>query len=946
MTSKRFIEESFPVKEVGIESAKEKNIRHGHISTLHIWWARRPLASSRATAYASLIPVQSNINEWQKKRDFIVNLCKWENSNNKMFIKKAREEILKANADKPPKVIDPFSGGGAYPLEALRLGCESYANDYNPVAVLIELATLVYPVKYGNTSSEVPDLSKIHNENKGDRTYFSDEYNISKNNPLLFAVKYWGNWVLEEAKKELLSFYVYPGKNNFSIPIGYIWARTIPCQNPICSVEIPLMRQYWLAKKDRKKISLYPVVDKERNTIEFGIVEKGKEGWRFIEKPDISNLDLPVGSFDPEKGTVARAVVSCPACGAVIDDKTTRQLFQEGKSSQRMIAVVYLAGEENCMFGKGGTERGKRYRIATEEDMELYLCAEKALSRKVEELREKWGIEPVPDEELPPKETLGFRVQRYNMLKWGDLFNSRQKLSLITFCDAVRRAYEEMIQLQYPPDFAKAVVSYLGICISRMCDKNSELCRVIVQTEAIGYTFSRQALPMLWDYIEMNVVENPSAWIDIILNTIDNLSHLSQISDFQTVVPVVSHASATQLPYPDNYFDAVLTDPPYYDNVPYSYLSDFFYVWLKRSIGHLYPELFITYLTPKKQEIVAYPEREGGKIKATRFFEEQLGLSFKEMYRILKPDGIAVIVYAHKSTSGWETVINALLDSGLVVTASWPVNTEMQSRLRANESAVLASSIYIVGRKMKREETGFYNEVLEELKRYLNQKLERLWDEGVSGSDFFISAIGAGIEVFGKYEKVMNYEGEVIRADVMLEEIRKIATDYAVRKILHNGFAGEISELTRFYVLYRWEYGEARVEFDEARKLATSCGIDLTEEWSKRGSFIRKDKEYVRVLGPAEREGEELKGGKDLIDVLHRVLLLWEKGKQEELLKLLKETGYGKSDAFYRVGQAVAECLPNESKEKKLLEGFLTGKERVLREIDKLATKPEQRELF
>lgn len=249
----------------------------------------------------------------------------------------------------------------------------------------------------------------------------------------------------------------------------------------------------------------------------------------------------------------------------------------------------------------------------------------------------------------------------------------------------------------------------------------------------------------------------------------------------------------------------MLTDPPYYDNVPYSYLSDFFYVWLKRSVGHLFPELFATPLTPKSGEIVAYTQKEGGLEAGMKFFEEQLALSFKEIYRILKPNGIAVIVYAHKSTSGWETVINALLDSGLVVNASWPINTEMQARLRAKESAALASSIYIVARKVERKETGFYAEVKEELKKYMNEKLDRLWAEGISGADFFISAIGAGIEVFGKYEKVMDYSGNIIRADLMLEDIRKISTDYAVHKILHNGFAKEINELTRFYVLYRWE---------------------------------------------------------------------------------------------------------------------------------------------
>jgi len=386
----------------------------------------------------------------------------------------------------------------------------------------------------------------------------------------------------------------------------------------------------------------------------------------------------------------------------------------------------------------------------------------------------------------------------------------------------------------------------------------------------------------------------------------------------------------------------VLTDPPYYDNVPYSYLSDFFYVWLKRSIGHLYPELFLTPLTPKSGEIVAYAQKEGGLEAGMKFFEEQLALSFKEMYRILKPDGIAVIVYAHKSTAGWETVINALLNSGLVVNASWPVNTEMQSRLRANESAALASSIYIVARKMERKSTGFYNEVKEELKNYLNEKLDRLWAEGIGGADFFIAAIGAGIEVFGKYEKIMDYSGNIIRADSMLEDIRKIATDYAVHKILHNGFAGEINELTRFYVLYRWEYGEARVQFDEARKLATSCGIDLTEYWN-RNTCIRKEKEFVKLAGPQERKTEELEDSNELIDVLHHVLLLWEKSKREIMIKRLQESGFGKSEAFYRVAQAISETLAPDSKEKKLLDGFLAGRERLQKEITYI--KPTQQKL-
>ena len=396
-------------------------------------------------------------------------------------------------------------------------------------------------------------------------------------------------------------------------------------------------------------------------------------------------------------------------------------------------------------------------------------------------------------------------------------------------------------------------------------------------------------------------------------------------------IPVVLQASATELPYPDNYFDAVFTDPPYYDNVPYSYLSDFFYVWLKRSIGDLYPDLFSTPLTPKSKEIVAYSHQEGGFEAGKQFFEKMLSNSFKEIQRILKPYGITVIVYTHKSTFGWETLINSLLDSGLVVTASWPIDTEMKARLRAQESAALASSIYIVCRKIEKQETGYFNEVREEIKKHLTQKLERLWQEGVSGADFFIAGIGSAIEIFGKYEKVMDYEGNLIRADRLLEFVREIVTDYAVHQILHNGIAGELSPLTRFYILWRWIYKEAQVEFDEARKLATSVGLDLTMQ-SGRG-LIKRSGGMIKVLGPTEREILKMVDSAELLDVLHLCLILWSKGQRDEIVQILEETGYGQKDYFYRVAQAISECLPIDSKEKKLLDGFLAGKDRIVENL-------------
>ncbi len=933
---RRFIEESFPVKEVSKESAREKNIRHGHISTLHIWWARRPLAASRATAYAALIPAPKDAREWQRERDFIIELSKWENSNNEQLLERARRKILEANGGQAPKVLDPFAGGGAIPLEALRLGCETYSNDLNPVAVLIQKCTLEYPQKYGKPIpkkqylAERPWLAEEKGQKKKEKGLFDDD-NAEMVNPLVEDVKYWGNWVLREAKKEIGPF--YPEEADGSIPVGYIWARTIPCQNPSCGAEIPLMRQFWLAKKKNKKVALYPysaekarandAVPQPSKTVQFTIVGDGYESW-------------PEG-FKPENGTVSRAVATCPVCASTVEANTTRRLFKEGKSGQRMVAVV---------THKPGT-KGKKYRVATDRDMDMYKEAQQYLEQKRETLMTEWGMDPVPDEPTPEGKGSGaeraFSVRNYGLNKWGDLFNARQKLALIAFVDKVKKVYSKLLNFSLNNNFCIANISYLVLGISRMSDYYNSLSVWDNGQERTVHVFGRQALPMVWDYSELNPLSSTvGSWESMAFRRIWKVLDFIKANNNCSKV---SQLSATNLNFYENFFDSIFTDPPYYDNVPYSYLSDFFYVWIKRSMFTGNPELFSTPLTPKTNEIVAYsngPEGwEGGKA----FFESMLKKSFQEINRVLKPNGLAVIVYAHKSTEGWETLINSLLDSGLIMTGAWPLNTEMAARLRASESAALASSIYIVARKMERQGTGFYNQVKEELNNYLAEKLNRLWQEGIGGSDFFIAAIGSAIEVFGKYEKVMDYEGNIIRANRLLMDVRKIVTDFAVKRILHNGFAEEISDLTRFYVLWRWEFGAAKVPFDAARKLAQSCGLDMATLWNRPG-FIKKEKEFIRVLGPHERRNTSLmdhKNHHELIDILHIVLLHWEKSKREEMLSVLQESGFGKSESFYRVGQAVSECLPNENKEKKLLDGFLSGRERLQSDIK---TASGQRNIF
>lgn len=944
---RRFIEESFPVKEVGEASAKEKNIRHGHISTLHIWWARRPLAASRATAYAALTPAPKDAEEWQKKRDFIIQLSQWENSNNQSLLERARREILEANGGVPPKVLDPFSGGGSYPLEALRLGCESYANDYNPVAVLIEKATLEFPQKFGRPFEGIPEWAKpqktgIKSEsgkqkrkkNVEEQPALFDTTSSSEQrdfNPLLNAVRYWGGWVLEEVRKELAEY--YPTDTNGSIPVGYIWARTIPCQNPACGQEIPLMRQYWLSNKSKKKVALFPKTTKKE--LNYKIVGDGYERW-------------PEG-FDPDQGTVAQAIVTCPICGSAIDGDTTRRLFQEGKSSQKMMVVVLNDPKKH----------GKYYRLATVSDMSVIDSSKNRLTSKSKYLETKWGIAPIPDEVIHTPNNLEYKpgglryiftpIVLYGMTRWGLVFNERQKLTLISFSEKVRDAQEKMFADGINQEFVKAVSTYLAIAVDRIAIYQTMLGYWHNSRELINPGMGRQAITIAWDYAEGNIFGGNADWnsaLEWIAKVIEHCTNTADLS--KSSKSMVSQESAMQLSFPDEYFDAVFTDPPYYDYVPYADISDFFYVWLKRTVGHLYPELFLTPLTPKAQEAVAELSwlrsfGIGGSasdlrgIKTPEHFEAMLRDAFKQIYRVLKPNGISTIVYAHKSTEGWETVINALLDSGLIVTGAWPLSTEMQSRLRASESAVLASSIYIVARKMPRQATGFYNDVRTELNHHLEAKLHRLWEEGIGGGDFFIAAIGSAIEVFGKYEQVMDYEGNIVRADRLLEDVRSVATNYAVKQILHNGFAAEITPMARFYVLWRWNYGEALVPFDEANKLAHSCGLDLSLQFSKNG-FIKKEKEFVRMLGPQGRKLDDLDDPRDMIDVMHKSLLLWEKGQRSEMVKALADRGFGKSEAFYRVAQAISETLPLDSKEKKLLDGFLAGRDRVQEEVERETT--------
>ena len=509
-------------------------------------------------------------------------------------------------------------------------------------------------------------------------------------------------------------------------------------------------------------------------------------------------------------------------------------------------------------------------------------------------------------------------------------------MALITFVEKVRRAHEKTLDEGYDPEYGKAMATYLALGVDMAAAFSNTLARWENTSEAIKHAFGRQALPMVWDYAEVHPFSGSTAsWQAGWEYYLKVIQHCTASTKDSQPCTTIQQGTATRLPYPDDHFDAVITDPPYYFNVTYADLADFFYVWVKRIAGGLYPDLFATPLTPKAQEIIegAFWDTVRYKEKDRSWFEGMLTEAFREVHRVLKPEGIAVIVFAHKSTEAWEAIIQALVHSGLVLTASWPVHTEMKARLMGQETASLASSIYMVCRKRLEEKAAYFNEIRPAMEQRIREKLEQFWNEGIGGADFFISAIGPAVEVFGQYSRVERLSGKEVTVKELLQHVRRTVVQYALERILKSPQIGDMDNETLFYLLWRWTYNNARAPFDDARLLGQAVGVEVTKHWGPAG-FIKKEKEYIRVLGPRERnkhllqsrDAGSVRSDAMMIDVLHRCLLLWERSDRKAIGELLMATGYGAKDIFWQVAQAVSEVLPDGDKERQLLQGFLYGR--------------------
>jgi len=886
MVARRLIEEELPLQAVNGESAREKSLRHGHISTMHLWWARRPLAMSRAVVYGALLPDPGDPAERKEILRELADAASFEAGSRPERMNPLRRRLAAAWPDGPPKVLDCFAGGGAIPLEALRLGCDVTALDLNPVAHLIEKCVLEYPQRFGQPGA----LGE---------------------NPLADDFVRWASWVRKQAEPKLAK--VFPASPDGRRPAVYFWARTMACPNPTCRAEIPLLSSYWLANSSRRTVWVEPHAEKD------GIRLSVREG------------PSPTG-FDPSVGTVKASSATCPACGTTTPAKDVRDYGKKVGFGRRLYAVLDVDGPR------------RRYREPTEAEIE---GAEKLATKVLHELSEAPdGLSSVPDELCDPN---GFRrVQSlvFGFDRWRDLFNERQLYVLATLCEAVRAAHEAMLAEGVDADRALAVATYLGLLVDKIADYDSTFTSWATSGEFQRSTFARQAIAMVWDYLETDPFHAGEGIFDAHVRWIElAIRHCSQAS---ATPASVRRGDAQALPFPDDSFDAVIVDPPYYDAIQYSYLSDFFYVWLKRSIGHLYPDLFVTPATPKQQEVVQNQARPSSPDYVSgEEFDRRLQAALTEMARVVKPDGVLTIVFAHTDVDAWERLLRGLLQAGLVVTTSWPMRSERSARSNAVlQHAVLGSSVVLVCRPQAGHEEGFYDDVVRALEQRIAERLDAFESMGLVGADYFVSAIGPAFEVFAQYRRITKLSGEEVDVSDLMVLARQTVAQHAMRRLLGTESLAALDPESIFYLTWRWAYLTAGVPADEAYKLERAFDVDLGGLEGPGGLAQRTGSSFV-LLGPHERKGIKLSAAPPLVDVLHLACQLWDAGRRKELAELLGATGAGTEPAFWAMARAIGELLPDGAKERTMLLG-LTGNRENLSEAAarSLARSPEALTLF
>jgi adenine-specific DNA methylase len=884
---RRLIEEELPLKQVNAESAREKALRRGHISTMHLWWARRPLAMSRAVVFGSLLPDPGDESERKKVLELLALASPFEAAINPARIDPLRERLERAYPDGPPKVLDCFAGGGAIPLEALRLGCDTTAVDLNPVAYLIEKCVLDYPQRFGKSNE------------RGE-------------NPLAEDFVKWAAWVRRRVEPKLSR--VFPANGKSKPPAVYFWARTMRCPNPSCRANIPLFKDRWLDNNSRRM------------------------SWVMIKaRPGDIQLEVcsgaPASDQDPSHGTVRASSVTCPGCGTSAAARDVRE-YGSQVGFGRLLYAVLDVNKEN-----------RAYRCPTPEEVE---GAESLASGLLEDLAEPPNdISPLPDEAMKRSQGRRFANLTYGISTFRGLFNDRQLYVLGSLCEAVRGAYEEIIDEGMLHERAVAIATYLAFCIDRIADRNSSFCTWGLNpggyAASVRNTFPQQAIRMAWNYVEIDPLGRGSGSWDGAVKWIEAAIRYSALTGRRTAE--VRRGNAQSLPFPDACFDAVVVDPPYYDSFQYADLSDFFYVWLKRSIGHLYPELFGTPLTPKQQEIIeSRAEKKSPEYISHEEFENRLQAALIELARVVKPAGVVSIVFAHTDVQAWERLLRGLRLANLVVSTSWPMRSEMANRPTALISAVLGSSVVLVCRPQRPADEGFYDDVVRQLEERIAERLDTFEEMGLVGADYFVSAIGPAFEVFARYLRIVRLSGEEVEIPDLMVLARQSVARHAMRRLLGPDSLAALDPESLFYLTWRWAYLAEPIPADEAYKIEKAFDVDLSDLSGPRGFAHQIGSNFV-LLGPQDRKGVKLGASPPLIDVLHLACQLWDSGRRRELEGVLGATGVGAEPGFWSMARTLAEVLPDGDKERTMLLG-LSGNRDALAQAAARAAPFEEPTLF
>jgi putative DNA methylase len=866
---KRIIEDLIPVEAIN-EVAQREKIGHAatHPRKLHLWWARRPLAAARAAVYATLVPVDGTPEE-ARSAEYFKELCRWGASESR--IADARERVLAANGGGPPRVLDMFAGGGAIPLEAARLGCEVTAIELNPVAHLIEKCMLEYPQRFG------PSLADNIRE-WGERWVARAWERVGHLYPPVRDVREDGT--LFDPSDGSLAAARAAGR-----PIAYLWTRTVQCPNPATGPhDVALVRQTWLAKTKGHYVALRPVV----------ISDSLRVRWEVVEGASPDEL-----GFDPA-GFSKRGHSTCLICGATVDGDHVRAEGTAGRMGTTPLAAVLV---------KEG-KRGRDYFAVDKFSLPDEVACRKVLDE----------LDVTPPEELLPVALTGGMCRPYGLIRFRDLFTSRQLVSLCALAQGISEMHAKMVSDGMNEMRATAVSVYLGLVLDRVADRNSTLCRWDTKNQSLTNTYAQQALPMVWDFAEANPFGTAagviSKYVENIASIVEPLTSIGHPVD-------AKRASAGQLPEASNTFDAVITDPPYYDNISYADLSDFFYVWLKRSIGFLFPEHLGGELTPKRHEAIVAPYRhDGNKNSAREFYEHEMAKAFSEAHRVLKPGAPLVCVYAHKTTLGWSSLVEALRRAGFAITEAWPLDTEMPERSVGQGTSSLASSIFLVARSREDGEIGEANAVRGQLDRVIDERLERLTKAGVTGSDLIIATIGAALQPFTRFASVELPNGDELPAQAFLEEVQSRVLSAVLRKV-HGltGDVGAIDPATRYYVLSRYSYGYGKVPFDEANNLARTAGLELQDLQHGPAPLATIAKGGVElhdfeVRGEDERLGlEDANGDVRLIDVLHG--LLWRTSRRASAVRGYLDETHPDPNRLRAVAQALQGRALRDTNESK-----------------------------